>query len=85
MINPEIKSRSDRVEIGNEGCLSYPGVEATVPRAARIELEYRDFSWKLCRRSLSGFTARVVQHEVDHLDGICRTGDEWRRQKDTTS
>ena len=59
MFNPVIVSKSGVYET-EEGCLSLSG----------IELEYQDFSWKKQRNKLSGWTAHIVQHEVDHCNGI---------------
>lgn len=70
LINPEITPLSDEEEEGWEGCLSVPGLRGWVPRWRR--LRYRGFDEKgtFFEREVEGFHARVVQHEVDHLDGI---------------
>ncbi|MDH5571610.1 MAG: peptide deformylase [Gammaproteobacteria bacterium] len=70
LINPEILVLSNMQEDGWEGCLSVPGLRGLVPRYTQIE--YRGFNQRgeLIVRQASGFHARVVQHEVDHLDGI---------------
>lgn len=68
MFNPVIVSKSDPFET-EEGCLSLDGVRKTV-RYQNIEVEYYDFAWKKQRQKLSGWTAQIVQHEVDHLSGI---------------
>ena len=52
-----------------EGCLSLDGVRPTT-RYENIEVEYYDFSWKKQRQKLSGWTAQICQHEIDHLSGI---------------
>lgn len=70
VINPEITETSDAKEMGWEGCLSIPGLTAVIPRAARIILTGTDESGAAFRRPASGFHARVIQHETDHLDGI---------------
>lgn len=67
MFNPVIRSRSGRYET-EEGCLSLDGVRKT-ERYQEIEVEYLDFDWKKQRQKLSGWTAQIVQHEVDHLAG----------------
>ena len=67
MFNPVIRSRSGRYET-EEGCLSLDGVRKT-ERYQEIEVEYLDFNWKKQRQKLSGWTAQIVQHEVDHLAG----------------
>ena len=53
-----------------EGCLSVPGLRGMVPRHAHIRYQGRDEYGALIDRTVSGFHARVVQHECDHLDGI---------------
>lgn len=67
MFNPVIRSRSGRYET-EEGCLSLDGVRKT-ERYQEIEVEYLDFNWKKQRQKVSGWTAQIVQHEVDHLTG----------------
>ncbi len=67
MFNPVITKKSGPYET-EEGCLSLPGVRKTM-RYQNIEVEYRDFMWKLHKQALSGWTAQIVQHEVDHLSG----------------
>lgn len=70
LINPEITFLSGEEEAGWEGCLSVPGLRGWVPRWKF--LHYAGFDENGCRfeREVSGFHARVVQHECDHLDGI---------------
>ena len=70
LINPVLTALSDEIEEGWEGCLSVPGMRGVVPRLLR--LRYRGFDEKgaAIDRVAEGFHARVVQHEVDHLDGI---------------
>lgn len=70
MINPVITAHSREKELDQEGCLSLPGVWVQVPRAVTITLTYTDTKGKKQERKLSHFSARVVQHEVDHLDGV---------------
>ncbi len=67
MFNPVIISRRGRYET-EEGCLSLEGVRKTT-RYQEIEVEYYDSSWKKQRQKLSGWTAQIVQHEIDHLSG----------------
>ena len=70
MINPEITSQSDQ-EVGmDEGCLSIPGVNATVTRPEKIIVNYRDKNFEKQQLEIDGWWARVIQHETDHLDGI---------------
>lgn len=70
LINPVLTLLDDEVEDGWEGCLSVPGMRGLVPRA--IKLRYTGFDEKGGKidRTVSGFHARVVQHECDHLDGV---------------
>ena len=70
LINPELSATGAQIEQGWEGCLSVPGMRGLVPRY--LELHYRgvDERGQVIDRRVSGFHARVVQHEVDHLDGI---------------
>jgi len=70
LINPLLTPLSDTMEAGWEGCLSVPGMRGLVPR--HIDLRYQGFdaAGQPIDRSVSGFHARVVQHEVDHLHGI---------------
>lgn len=70
IINPEIVDHSDAVELGEEGCLSLPGVWGKVNRYKEITLKYQDEKGHEIVMKLKGFDARVVQHEIDHLDGI---------------
>ncbi len=70
LCNPEIEFLGPEQEDGWEGCLSVPGLRGVVPR--QLRLRYRGLSEKgeAIDRVASGFHARVVQHECDHLDGI---------------
>lgn len=67
MFNPVIISRRGRYET-EEGCLSLEGVRKTT-RYQETEVEYYDSSWKKQRQKLSGWTAQIAQHEIDHLSG----------------
>ena len=70
LINPEIELLSEDRVLGWEGCLSIPGLRAAVPRAPRIRYRGVDCDGLPVERVVSGFHARAVQHEYDHLDGI---------------
>ncbi len=70
IINPVVTALDDEIALGWEGCLSIPGLKAVVPRAARIRYAGLDADGRPIERTASGFHARVVQHETDHLDGI---------------
>ncbi|NTV88505.1 MAG: peptide deformylase [Burkholderiaceae bacterium] len=70
LVNPVLTPLSDAMEEGWEGCLSVPGMRGLVPRHAAVRYQGFDATGRLIDRSVSGFHARVVQHEVDHLRGI---------------
>jgi peptide deformylase len=70
LINPVIEPLGDEQELGWEGCLSVPGLKGAVPRFTRIRYSGWAPDGSPVDRSVSGFHARVVQHECDHLDGI---------------
>lgn len=69
LLNPEITERSDELVVGWEGCLSLPGVEAEVPRAKEVVVRAVDEAGTPVEIHLSELEARLLQHEVDHLDG----------------
>lgn len=70
LINPVLTPVSDAMEDGWEGCLSVPGMRGLVPRYIHLRYQGRDEFGAIIDRTVSGFHARVVQHECDHLDGI---------------
>ncbi|MBI1421898.1 MAG: peptide deformylase [Gammaproteobacteria bacterium] len=70
LINPEIIPLSDAQESGWEGCLSIPGMRGWVPRYAHVRYSGYTQTGEFFEREVRGFHARVVQHEVDHLDGV---------------
>lgn len=70
LVNPVVEPLGPEEEEGWEGCLSVPGMRGWVPRAARIRYRGFDAHGRALEREASGFHARVVQHECDHLDGI---------------
>jgi peptide deformylase len=69
LINPVIKRRRGRV-LGEEGCLSFPDIYVQVERAKEIEIEFLDREGVLRQETRADFPARIVQHELDHLDNI---------------
>ena len=82
IVNPEIVERSKATETYDEGCLSLQGVLVPVERARAVALEGRDVTGEPLRLELEDMDARVVQHELDHLDGVLmleRTDDESRK------
>jgi peptide deformylase len=70
MINPVVELIGQERVLGWEGCLSIPDLRAAVPRASRIRYRGVDCDGNVTEREATGFHARVVQHEYDHLDGI---------------
>ena len=70
LINPEIKKFGKEMCGFEEGCLSIPGVNFDVQRPDEIEVSYRDEMGKPKRMKASGLLSRVIQHEIDHLDGV---------------
>ncbi len=70
LVNPVLTPLSDEMEEGWEGCLSVPGLRGVVPRYRSLRYRGFDEGGGPIDRSVSGFHARVVQHECDHLDGI---------------
>ena len=70
LINPRLKPLRGGKEEDWEGCLSVPGLRGMVPRHRRLRYRGKDESGQPIDRTVSGFHARVVQHEVDHLDGV---------------
>jgi peptide deformylase len=69
MINPEVVRSVGRID-DFEGCLSFPGVWGRVERALTVTVKYLDLNGRPQRLKVSNITARAVQHEIDHLDGI---------------
>ena len=83
VVNPEIEWRSDEQETLEEGCLSLPGVHVDVERPVYVRVRGRDQQGDEVSVEASGLEARVLQHEVDHLDGVLildRTDREQRKQ-----
>jgi peptide deformylase len=70
LINPRLEPLGSEMQEGWEGCLSVPGMRGWVPRWKRLRYSGYDERGRRFEREVQGFHARVVQHEVDHLDGI---------------
>ena len=70
LVNPSLSALDEEQEEGWEGCLSVPGMRGLVPRFRRLRYQGFDVQGAPIDRTVEGFHARVVQHEVDHLDGI---------------
>lgn len=82
LVNPVVLE-TDGSEVGREGCLSLPDITANVRRATRIEVAAVGLDGAPLRLELEGFEARVVLHEIDHLDGVLildRTSRDQRKQ-----
>lgn len=69
LINPEIKSPSDETALMDEGCLSLPRRWGSTPRHTSLTVTFRNARWEEQTLHLEGFNARIIQHEVDHLNG----------------
>ena len=83
LVNPVIEWSGDEVETLEEGCLSLPGVGVEVERPVRVRVSAQDETGAQLVVEASGLEARVIQHEVDHLDGVLildRTSREQRKQ-----
>ena len=70
LVNPELEWSSDELEIAEEGCLSLPGVHVEVERSAVVHVRGKDERGRDLRIEAEGLDARIIQHEMDHLDGI---------------
>lgn len=81
MINPEVVEMSEEKETDSEGCLSYPKIYTFVERAKNIKVKYLTSDLKEHIENYVDFEARVVQHEIDHLSGICLVGEAWREKQ----
>ena len=70
MVNPVIVSMSDETDSCEEGCLSVPGVRGNVIRPVAVEVHYQDEKGEKHELRAAGLLARIIQHELDHLNGI---------------
>ena len=83
LCNPEIVWRSEEQETDTEGCLSIGEISVEVPRAVAVHIRAQDVEGNPIELAPEGFAARVIQHEMDHLDGVLildRTAPEQRRE-----
>jgi peptide deformylase len=83
LANPEIEWTSDEAEVLEEGCLSIPGITVDVERPVHVRVRALDEEGEERRVEASGLEARVIQHEMDHLDGVLildRTTRDQRRE-----
>jgi peptide deformylase len=69
-INPKIIKESKEIDLGEEGCLSFPGLFLKIKRAKEVEVKALDIKGNEIRIKAEGLVARIFQHEIDHLDGI---------------
>jgi len=70
LINPKIIKFEGEIENDYEGCLSVPGIYGLVPRYTKIRVQAMDINGNNIRFKADGFLARIIQHEVDHINGI---------------
>jgi peptide deformylase len=70
LVNPEMTWMSEEKETAEEGCLSLPGVHVEVDRSARVRVQAKDVSGGEIELEVEGLEARIIQHEVDHLNGV---------------
>jgi peptide deformylase len=83
IVNPVIVERGEETLVDDEGCLSLQGVRVPVERATSVVLEGKDPNGEDVRVELDAYGSRIVQHELDHLDGVLiidRTDDEHRKE-----
>ena len=83
LVNPVVTPAGDETELDEEGCLSLGSIRVPIDRAVRVQVDARDAAGEPVTLSLEGMDARVVQHELDHLDGVLlldRTDSESRRE-----
>jgi peptide deformylase len=69
-INPVLTEPSEELTVYNEGCLSVPEIYAEVERPSRVRAQWQDIDGKQHDQMIDGFLATVLQHEMDHLEGI---------------
>jgi peptide deformylase len=70
LVNPVVEWTSEELEVADEGCLSLPGVHVEVERPERVRVRAQDEHGEPLQIEADGLRARVIQHEVDHLDGV---------------
>lgn len=68
-LNPTVV-RAEGEELAEEGCLSFKGLVGLVPRATKVTIKYEDENLRQKRVTLQGLSARIIQHEIDHLNGV---------------
>tara|TARA_Y100000310_G_scaffold57488_2_gene52746 strand:+ start:66358 stop:66936 length:579 start_codon:yes stop_codon:yes gene_type:complete len=85
LINPEIIEHSEEKDVNTEGCLSYPETFTPVERYMWIRVKYFDKELNPHIVKYKNNEAIIVQHEIDHLSGICLVGDAWKSQQEWES
>ncbi len=70
LVNPEIIDKSKEQEEFEEGCLSFPGVSVNIKRPSRVKVAYHDEKGKRSILEANGLLSRIVQHEIDHINGV---------------
>lgn len=70
MVNPIIMSSSDETEVFEEGCLSFPALYITMERKGSVKVSYQTPLGEVIEREFDGLEAAIVQHEMDHFDGV---------------
>ena len=70
LVNPVLEWQDEELEVAEEGCLSLPGVHVEVERPARVKVRAQDGEGAALEIEAEGLSARVIQHEIDHLDGV---------------
>jgi peptide deformylase len=70
LLNPQIVEASDEVEVDDEGCLSFPGITVPIERSRFVVCDALTLSGRNVRIEAEGLHARLLQHEIDHLDGV---------------
>jgi peptide deformylase len=73
LVNPKITWKSRESDVLLEGCLSLPGKACKVQRSKSIEVEFQDVTGKTHTKTFNNFEARIIQHEIDHLEGVIMT------------
>ncbi len=71
--NPEIIDRSEKMDVAEEGCLTFPGIVGKVKRHLAIRVRYIEPNGEVKTRTLNGLSARIFQHEMDHMNGLIFT------------
>lgn len=85
LINPEITDKSEEKGEVKEGCLSYPDFYTEIERYARVKVSYLNEKKEKKEEEFRGMESVIVQHEIDHLSGICKVGQAWKNQQNKDS